>query len=435
MAETSRSSSGAGTSTARRSGPTTGWWPTPDSSPWPGSSTPDRMNATRRRGPRGGRRRGLRRVPRRVHGPGAVVARAVDRARGRAPAHAAPRALAHRQHPGRAAARRRVAAHRARADRPHHRAWSPARRSATASRCRTTSRRSTASPAACSARSARSPCCGCCPGAALDAGLAGAARRATRASSPRSTATHRTSRVRARIVGRIVGEAPYPLFDDARGRRARRRRTDAGPRVDTARRAVGRARPRRGVRARARPAPASRSRPTSSRPTRTWWRGRPDTIGRHRRRRPARRDASCASTAVTTSRSCASTAPPLPRARRSVRRRSAPSRRCSGTRTAATCAATPARVVRRIDTPRTDIYRSGTIQTSIVGLAAHLIVGDSGAPVVGADGQVQAMVFAVDPADADTAFAISSEELAPFVRRPHAARDRRRSPTGACLVD
>ena len=78
--------------------------------------------------------------------------------------------------------------------------------------------------------------------------------------------------------------------------------------------------------------------------------------------------------------------------------------------------ATPARVVRRIDTPRTDIYRSGTIQTSIVGLAAHLIVGDSGAPVVGADGKVQAMVFAVDPADADTAFAISSDELAPFVR-------------------
>ncbi len=95
--------------------------------------------------------------------------------------------------------------------------------------------------------------------------------------------------------------------------------------------------------------------------------------------------------------------------------------------------ATPARVVRRIDAPRTDIYRSGTIQTSIVGLAAHLIVGDSGAPVVGSDGRVQAMVFAVDPADAETAFAIGSEELAPFVAR---AADRHEpTSTGTCLVD
>jgi S1-C subfamily serine protease len=95
--------------------------------------------------------------------------------------------------------------------------------------------------------------------------------------------------------------------------------------------------------------------------------------------------------------------------------------------------ATPARVVRRIGTPRTDIYRSGTIQTSIVGLAAHLIVGDSGAPVVGPDGKVQAMVFAVDPADPDTAFAISSQELAPFVRQ--AMNRDQAAPTGECLVD
>jgi S1-C subfamily serine protease len=95
--------------------------------------------------------------------------------------------------------------------------------------------------------------------------------------------------------------------------------------------------------------------------------------------------------------------------------------------------ATPARIVRRIETPRTDIYRSGTIQTSIVGLAAHLIVGDSGAPVVGPDGAVQAMVFAVDPADPNTAFALSSEEIEPFVRR--AADAREATSTGGCLVD
>jgi S1-C subfamily serine protease len=95
--------------------------------------------------------------------------------------------------------------------------------------------------------------------------------------------------------------------------------------------------------------------------------------------------------------------------------------------------ATPARVVRRVDTPRTDIYRSGTIRTSIVGLAARLIVGDSGSPVVGPDGRVQAMVFAVDPADSETAFAISTDELRPFVE---AAADRRtRVSTGTCLLE
>jgi hypothetical protein len=60
-------------------------------------------------------------------------------------------------------------------------------------------------------------------------------------------------------------------------------------------------------------------------------------------------------------------------------------------------------------------------------------VGDSGAPVVGPDGKVQAMVFAVDPADPDTAFAISSQELAPFVRQ--AMNRDQAAPTGECLVD
>jgi S1-C subfamily serine protease len=94
--------------------------------------------------------------------------------------------------------------------------------------------------------------------------------------------------------------------------------------------------------------------------------------------------------------------------------------------------ATPARIARRIGTPRTDIYRSGTISTSIVGLAAHLIPGDSGAPVVGSSGRVQAMVFAIDPASDTTAFALSSGEFGPFVA---AARGGRPVSTGSCLND
>ncbi|MGZ4796290.1 MAG: CvpA family protein [Acidimicrobiia bacterium] len=93
--------------------------------------------------------------------------------------------------------------------------------------------------------------------------------------------------------------------------------------------------------------------------------------------------------------------------------------------------ATPARVARWIGTPRTDIYRNHTIETRIVGLAARLIVGDSGAPVIGPDGRVQAMVFAVDPADPDTAFALSSAEFGPFVRLARTAT--RAAATGSCL--
>ena len=94
---------------------------------------------------------------------------------------------------------------------------------------------------------------------------------------------------------------------------------------------------------------------------------------------------------------------------------------------------TPARVARRIGTPRTDIYRSGTVRTSIVGLAAHLIAGDSGAPVVGRDGRVQAMVFAIDPARETTGFALSSAELRPFVTA--AAPRSSMVSTGSCLND
>ena len=68
-----------------------------------------------------------------------------------------------------------------------------------------------------------------------------------------------------------------------------------------------------------------------------------------------------------------------------------------------------------------------------MGLAARLIPGDSGAPVIGADGLVQAMVFAVDPARDTTAFALSSEEVMPFVTATDTAT--RATSTGSCLND
>lgn len=94
--------------------------------------------------------------------------------------------------------------------------------------------------------------------------------------------------------------------------------------------------------------------------------------------------------------------------------------------------ATPARIARRLTNPRSDITRSSTIQTSIVALAARLIVGDSGAPVVAPDGTVAAMVFAVDPAEPTTGFALTSAEVRPFVRAARTATAP--ASTGGCLV-
>jgi S1-C subfamily serine protease len=233
----------------------------------------------------------------------------------------------------------------------------------------------------------------------------------------------------ARIVGRIVSEAPYPLFEDARVDE-RPPTTDAGPRVD----ALG-----------ARSVVLVRGVACGLELSGTGFSVGPDLIATNAHvvageTKPyvitvdgARRDATVVrfdprhDVAI-----LRIEGDPLPVME-------------LGPTTLGTIAsvlghpngghlrATPARIVHRIQTPRTDIYRSDTIQTSIVGLAAHLIVGDSGAPVVGPDGLVQAMVFAVDPADPNTAFALSSAELAPFVRQ--AEGSHRAVSTGGCLVD
>jgi S1-C subfamily serine protease len=236
----------------------------------------------------------------------------------------------------------------------------------------------------------------------------------------------------ARLLGRIVGEAPYPLFDDAHVD-ASPPTTDAGPRVDAlgARsvvlvRGVACGLELSGTGFAVAPnliatnahVVAGEARPTV------------ETVEGARRRAVVVRFDGRHDVAIL--RVDGPGLPPLP----------------LGPTTLGTIAsvlghphgghlrATPARVARRIGTPRTDIYRSGTIRTSIVGLAAHLIVGDSGAPVVGADGRVQAMVFAVDPADREAAFALSSDELAPFVTGAAAEGGGARPvSTGGCLVD
>jgi S1-C subfamily serine protease len=233
----------------------------------------------------------------------------------------------------------------------------------------------------------------------------------------------------ARLVGRIVGEAPYPLFEDARVD-AHPPDTDAGPRVDT----VG-----------ARSVVLVRGEACGLELSGTGFAVGPGLIAtnahvvageKHTSVYTVRGDRRDATVVVFDGRHDiailrvdGSPLPVLPLGPTTLGSVAS----VLGHPHGGQLRATPARVVRRIDTPRTDIYRSGTIQTSIVGLAAHLIVGDSGSPVVGSDGQVQAMVFAVDPADPQTAFAISTDELAPFVQQ--AATRRTAVSAGSCLSE
>ena len=368
----------------------------------------------------GGRRRGLRRVPPRLRGPGAVVARAVDRARRRPPAHPAPRALAHRQHARRPAARRRVAPHRPRADRahdrpgrepddPHARYSLPEHVGAVRPRHRRAPRRARRARAPVAAVPALRSTPGWPAREARDSSLVAALDRFAPDQPPS-----------ARIVGRIVGEAPYPLFDDARVDE-RPPTTDAGPRVDTvgARSVVlvagrgvrppavghrlrGRARPRRDQRARRRGgADAPRSSPSTA--TRRDARvvrfdGRHD-IAILRGRRPA----------------AAGRSP-------SGRPRSGPSRSVLGHPDGGHLRATPARIVRRIDRPRhrhlpqrhdPDVDRRARRAPH----RGRLRRAASSTRRGGA----RRWCSPSTPADADTAFALSSDELAPFVARRSAA--------------
>lgn len=232
----------------------------------------------------------------------------------------------------------------------------------------------------------------------------------------------------ARVLGRIVGEAPYPVFTDDDTATGRPPTTDAGPTVDTraARSVVLVAGDACGLRL-----------------SGTGFAVRPDLVitnahvvaGERRtrvstsdgRRLDARVVAFDGRHDVAVLRVPDANLTPLPLGPTRIGTIASVLGHPGG----GGLRATPARVARRIGIPRTDIYRSATIQTSIVGLAAHLIAGDSGAPVIGADGRVQAMVFAIDPARDTTGFALSSAELRPFIAA--ATRNAVSVSTGGCL--
>ncbi|MFA5884071.1 MAG: MarP family serine protease [Acidimicrobiia bacterium] len=73
--------------------------------------------------------------------------------------------------------------------------------------------------------------------------------------------------------------------------------------------------------------------------------------------------------------------------------------------------AAPARVDRIVDARGTDIYRTSPTSREVLVLATRLQPGDSGAPLIDAEGRVAGVAFAIDPGDSTTGYALSRREL------------------------
>jgi S1-C subfamily serine protease len=93
----------------------------------------------------------------------------------------------------------------------------------------------------------------------------------------------------------------------------------------------------------------------------------------------------------------------------------------------------PARVGQvYLNTEGRDIYRQRPTTRTVLGLAATLSPGDSGAPVVDADGEVIGMAFAIDPNHAAVAYALAVDELGPVIDEAAAQVDP--ADTRDCLL-
>jgi S1-C subfamily serine protease len=94
--------------------------------------------------------------------------------------------------------------------------------------------------------------------------------------------------------------------------------------------------------------------------------------------------------------------------------------------------AAPARIAEAVTARGTDIYRTARTDRSVFVLAATLAPGDSGGPLVDQAGRVVGVAFAVDPAHAETAYALTGEELDAVVGAVPARAAA--VDTGPCLV-
>jgi S1-C subfamily serine protease len=90
----------------------------------------------------------------------------------------------------------------------------------------------------------------------------------------------------------------------------------------------------------------------------------------------------------------------------------------------------PATVRARVDAIGRDIYGQGSAAREILALAAPVQQGDSGGPFVTAAGLVAGVVFAGDPADGATGYALSAEQVRPGI--DHAITAQQQADLGAC---
>jgi S1-C subfamily serine protease len=90
----------------------------------------------------------------------------------------------------------------------------------------------------------------------------------------------------------------------------------------------------------------------------------------------------------------------------------------------------PATVQGRLDAIGRDIYGEASTRREILALAAPVQQGDSGGPFVTGEGLVAGVVFAGDPAQAGTGYALTAEQVRPGI--DHAIDADQRADVGDC---
>jgi S1-C subfamily serine protease len=93
----------------------------------------------------------------------------------------------------------------------------------------------------------------------------------------------------------------------------------------------------------------------------------------------------------------------------------------------------PARVAERITAEGTDIYHSASTQRDVLVMAAKLVPGNSGGPLVDDQGHVAGIAFAVDPGAPSTSYALATDEVNAVLRPVLASGGGVPVGTGACV--
>jgi S1-C subfamily serine protease len=91
----------------------------------------------------------------------------------------------------------------------------------------------------------------------------------------------------------------------------------------------------------------------------------------------------------------------------------------------------PAQISQRVTAVGRDLYDSHETRRDVFILSSELRPGDSGGPLVNPAGQVMGVAFAIAPDQANTAYALTSDELRPVLAADRAAA----ASTGPCLAN